>query len=370
MWGSALVASSLALRIVAQVPGPAGPGVDSARAVVESLIGEHHLPGFAITVTRGNSVLWRQGFGLADREANLAATPTTRFRIGSVSKVVTATLLMRLVEEGRVSLDAPVGSYLALPPALAPLTLRQLSGHLGGVRHYGRGEFITTTRYPDLKTALEVFANDTLVAPPGTRYAYSSYGYTLIGAVLEAITGRSFGQLVDQYVANPLGLVSTAPDHDPAVVRARGYSVDSAGTTTGAVPDDLSGRVPAGGLLSSTDDLARIGLATLAPGLLTTASLEQMLTPQRIASGRSTGVGIGWRIGVDSAGRTYYHHGGTSNGGTAFLLVYPAERLVVAMASNAFTGWGQRQALAVAAAFLSPVPQPTRRAPPGGRSPA
>ena len=360
MWISALSAI-VAVLVATQARdnrGTSRPEVDSARVIVEGLVRSQHIPGLAVTVTRGDSVVWHEGFGFADRAAGRTARPTTAFRIGSVSKLFTAVLLMRLAEQHVVALDTPIGTYLPLPPAIASVTLRQLSGHLGGIRHYRGREFFTRTHYPNLRAGLEVFLGDSLLAPPGTRYSYSSYGYNLIGAVLEAATRRAYTELLRQSLVDPLRLAATVADSSQLPARAHLYDADTAGTVQDAQVDDLSGRWPSGGLLSSTDDLARFAQALFAPGFLTRGSLDQMFTSQHLLSGASTGVGIGWRIATDSAGRTYWHHGGTSNGGSAFLLVYPAERVVVAMASNAFTGWGQRQAMAVAEVFL-----PIRRLP-------
>lgn len=351
-----VLAASTACRArqsIVPAPVTATGAVDSARYLVGSLVETHRIPGFAITVSFGRTVVWHEGFGFADLETQIPATPATRFRIGSVSKLLTATALMRLWQTGRVNIDAPVGEYLIVPPALSTITLRQLAGHLGGIRHYRGAEFLTNAHYARLQDALGIFISDSLVATPGTRYAYSSYGYTLIGAALESALAMPFPDVIRRHVLEPLGMSSTAPDVKEAGTpgRARGYSV-SAGSVTPAPDDDLSGRWPSGGYLSTTDDLVRLGWSVLAAGLLTDRSLATMLTPQRLASGLPTAVGVGWRVSTDSAGRPYVHHGGSSNGGSAFLLVYPQEQLVVAMASNAFTQWGERDALAVARLFL------------------
>jgi CubicO group peptidase (beta-lactamase class C family) len=337
------------------VPGSAV--IDSARQLVQALVERERLPGFAITVSGppDRAVLWHEGFGLADIETRTAATPGTRFRVGSVSKLLTATALMRLSQRGLVDLDVPVGNYLAsLPSHLQPLTLRQLAGHQGGIRHYRGNEFFSRTPFTSLREALATFAADTLIASPGTRYAYSSYGYNLIGAVLEEVSDASFPELVRVRVLEPLRMHATVPDVRGTAIpqRAQTYSIED----TGVVPapeDDLSGRWPSGGYLSSTDDMARLGGAVLAPGLLSAASLETMMTPQRLNDGAATSVGIGWRVSVDATGRVYWHHGGSSIGGAAFLLVYPREQLVIAMASNAFARWGEPDALAIAAIFLN-----------------
>lgn len=334
---------------------PIDSAVDSARALVRALVERERLPGLAITVSGADEGgVWREGFGFADLEARTPADPRTRFRIGSVSKLLTATALMRLAQSGAIDLDAPIAEYMSgLPPHLQGLTLRQLGGHLGGVRHYRGSEFLTNESFQSLRQAIGIFADDSLVAAPGDRYEYTSYGYNLIGAVLEEVRNRPFHEVVLGQVLDPLGMDATGPDVKGVAIprRAETYSITETGVTP-APEDDLSGRWPSGGYLSSTDDMARLGHAVLDPGLLSAASLEIMLTPQRLGSGEATSVGIGWRLSVDADGREYWHHGGSSIGGRAFLLVYPRERLVVAMASNAYAQWGERDALAVADIFL------------------
>jgi len=344
---SAPVAATTATTATAQQAAAASRFVDSIAAAQQ-------LPGFAATVMEGDRVLWRHGVGYADVASATPATSRTQFRIGSVSKLLTATLLMRLSQEGRIELDAPVGRYVDVPRPLAEVTLRQLAGHLGGVRHYRGSEFFSTRHYDRLTDAIEVFARDSLVAPPGARYSYSSYGFNLIGAAIERRLGVPFPVVMREQVLQPLGLTSIVPDAADAKPAARAtlYAV-SKGTVSQAPEDDLSGRWPSGGYLASTDDLAKFGESVLAPGLLDARSLHEMLTPQRLASGAATTVGIGWRIGLDSLAGPFYHHGGSSNGGSAFLLVFPRQRLVVAMASNAFGQWSDREALTLARLFMA-----------------
>ncbi len=326
---------------------------DRAARFIDSLASAQRLPGLAVTVSIGRRVVFDHGVGFADVTARTPATSNTRFRIGSVSKLLTATVLMRLAQTGRLDLDDPLSRYVTVPPALGAATLRQLAGHLGGVRHYRGNEFFSTTHYDSLVEAIGVFVNDSLVAPPGTRYSYSSYGYNLLGIVIERVTGLPFPDALRRHVLEPLSLHATVPDVNGRAIpdRARLYML-SGDTVAEAPADDLSGRWPSGGYLSSTSDLARFGRSILAPGLLDAESLRTMLTPQRLPSGESTSVGIGWRVSSDSAGRRYFHHGGSSNGGQAFLLVYPDEQLVVAMASNAFARWGEGEAVELAGVFL------------------
>ena len=339
---------------------PTDVAIDSARRFLRGLVEQERIPGLAITVSVGqaNAPVWHEGFGFADVASGTLATPQTQFRIGSVSKLITAAALMRSVEAGLVDLDSPLSRYRpTLPRHIGGVTLRQLAGHAAGIRHYRGSEFLANTAYPSLVDALSVYADDSLVAPPGIRYSYSSYGYNLIGAVLETVTSQSFPELAQRLVLSPLGMKSTGVDREGAAIPARAtmYTISPTGPT--AVPDDdLRGRWPSGGFLSSTDDMARLGRSMLAPGLVNATSLALMVTPQTLRSGQATAVGIGWRVSIDSAGRQYYHHGGTSNGGAAILVVYPKEQLVIAMASNALAPVGERQALAIAAILLAGAP--------------
>ncbi|MEX2151966.1 MAG: serine hydrolase domain-containing protein [Gemmatimonadaceae bacterium] len=332
-----------------------GAEIDEARAFVDSMRLAQSLPGVGVTVVQAGRPVWSEGLGVADREHAVAATPATKFRVGSVSKLFTAAALMRLVDAGLLDLDTPIRKYLPRYPSTLPdVTLRQLAGHTSGIRHYRGVEFLSTAEYASLSDAIGIFIGDTLLFPPGSRYSYSSYGYNLIGAVIETVTGEPFPTMVDRLVFTPLGMLNTVPDSSGRIIlgRAALYRVAADGNVTTAPSDNLSSRWPSGGYLSTTQDLAQFGVGVRRPGFLTAKSLSLMFAPQRLSTGSTTQVGIGWRIATDSAGRVYYHHGGSSNGGAAFLLVYPIQETVVAMGSNALGSWSAPEARRVAAFFL------------------
>lgn len=325
-----------------------------ATVFLDSLRQAQAIPGMAATVSRRGTIVWRGAAGLADRQAGVAATPETRFRVGSVSKVFTAVALMRLIETGDLDLDRPIRHYLpGIPPQWPDLTLRQLAGHTAGVRHYRGAEFFSRAEYGSLRDAITIFTGDTLLFPPGTRYAYTSYGYNLIGAVIEAVLDEPFPAALHRLVLGPLGMERTVPDSAGATFpgRAALYQIEG-GVASPAPTDNLSSRWPSGGYLSTTDDMVRLGSALLRPGFLNEASLALMFSRQALANGDSTQVGIGWRIGVDDVGRRYLHHGGSSNGGSAFLLIYPTEEVVIAIAANALGTWSTAEALRLATMFL------------------
>lgn len=312
------------------------------------------VPGMAVAVARGGQVVWGAGHGLANAEDSIPATPTTVFGIGSVSKPLTAAALMRLVERGTIDLDAPVQRYAsAFPEKGAPITVRQLAGHLGGIRHYEMRDFARAPRPRTATEALGIFAADPLVAPPGARHAYSSYGYVLLSAAMESAAGRHFLTLMRDEVFAPLRMERTGveqlKDFDPA------RAVQYAGCPAACAPSpyvDYSGTWAGGGFVSTAVDLARFGSQLLQPGSLRRETLEAMWTPQRTASGEDTGYGIGWRVGHDAAGRRIVHHGGRTQQLRAFLLVYPDHDLAVAVLANGPADFAEADVSRIAEPFL------------------
>lgn len=322
-----------------------------ARAYRDSL----KLPALTVAVAVGDEVVLADGFGWSDPAARTPAGPASPFRIGSVSKLFTATAAARLAEAGRLDLDAPIGRYLPdLPGALSSVTARQLAGHLGGVRHYRRDEFISTQPFDEVTGSLDRFLADSLLHPPGAGYTYSSYGYNLLGAVLERASGTPFRLLIRSEVLAPLGLEATwAEEASRPSTGTRYYWQNRDGEVVEVPPADLSDRWPSGGYVSTAADLARFGTGVLRDDYLSPAARTQLFTSQRTAGGAATRVGLGWRVGTDAEGRPYVHHGGEALGSRAFLLVYPEARVAVALLTNlSFAPLGEAEAKALARPFL------------------
>ena len=364
-------APQAAPAVRAPAPAPALAGESAAwagtiartRQFIRDTMRALGAPGSQITVMKDGVVLWSEGFGWADLEQQVPVTPLTRFRVGSVSKSLTSAALGLLVQEGRLDLDAPVQRYVpGFPRKPWPVTTRQVAGHLAGIRHYNPGEFESQRHYATVAEGLTIFERDTLLFQPGTQFSYSSYGYNLVSAVLEGASGRPFLSLMQERVFGPLGMRQTVAEHVDSLIpfRARFYTrADTAGGQPGdggggiinALWVDNSYKWAGGGFLSTTEDLARFGQALLDGRLLKPETLRLLWTSQRTPDGKETGYGLGWSIAVDSTGRRRVGHTGGSMGGTANLIIYPEERLVLALlvnSDNTFIGAGRR----IAAAFL------------------
>jgi serine beta-lactamase-like protein LACTB, mitochondrial len=291
-------------------------------------------PGVAVAVAADGKLVWSETCGFADRARAIRVGRATQFRIGSVSKALTAAAAGRLSQRGQLVLDAPVQRYIPdFPRKARPITPRQLGGHLAGIRHYEGAETVNTVHYDSVRSSLAVFEADPLVAEPGERFFYSSYGFTLLGAVVEGAAGKPFAAAVEEAVLSPLRLTRTRLDDGRSGGRARFYEVTSSRKAVAAPPIDLSDRFPSGGFLSTAEDLARFGVGITDRAFLSAETQALLFTSQNTAGGKPTGYGFGFEVGETPFGRVVGHTGNVV-GGTSFLFVHPRTRVVVAMTTN------------------------------------
>ncbi len=353
----ALVALVAVAAAGASSPGartPAG-AMGRAQEIVDLAMARTLAPGAQIAVSRGGRTVWSRNFGCADLELDVPVGSDTRFRIGSVSKPLTAAAVGLLVEEGKLDLDAPVQKYVPdFPKKAWPVTTRQLAGHLAGIRHYERGEFEIRDHYATVRAGLVIFEKDALLFEPGTKFSYSSYGWNLVSAVIEGASGEPFLAYMTKRVFAPAGMTHTSADEVVPIIpgRSRFYTRDE---TTGAVINagyvDNSYKWAGGGFLSTAEDLVAFANALLEGRLLRPETLGLLWTSMKTSDGKDTDYGIGWTVDRDAKGRRRVRHSGGAMGGTANLVIYPEELLVVALLVNSdesFTG----RAPAIAEVFL------------------
>ena len=353
--------ATLAAVLVCALPstraaqGGQAPVSGNAQAFTADLRARSSVPGLAIAAGVNGRIVASHTAGFADLSGKIPVSRTSAFRIGSLSKLLTASAALRLHQAGRLDLDAPLRDLLSgVPGDKGAITPRQLLGHLSGLAHYGSADYVNTQTYANVSDTTPRLLATALVAPPGTRYAYSSYGFNVLGAVLQAVSGREFRRLVAEEVSRPLGLTNTVAESPEARGdRAQLYSLGSDKALSAAAPSDLTDRWPSGGYLSTAEDLVRFGMGVLQPDYLRAPLREAAFTPQRLADGTETRVGLAWRIARDEAGRRYVHHGGDSVGGRAFILVYPDHGVAVAIVANlSLAGITEKDALSLAQTFL------------------
>jgi len=331
-----LHAQELPPPALAPSPGVWTPAVDQAREYLMDRMEEQGIPGLSIAVGVQGEIVWAEGFGWADMENRVPVWPSTRFRIASISKSLTAGAVGRLVEEGKLDLDAPVQEYVpSFPVKRWPVTTRLLGGHLAGIRHYRGLEFESMTHYDDIVEALKIFSRDTLLHEPGTVYQYSTYGWNLVSAVVQAAAEEPFLDYMRETVFEPIGMDETVAEYVDSLIyhRSRAYRQSGDGHILNAPFVDNSNKWAGGGFLSTATDLVRYGSAYLDGSFLAPETVELLWTSQTTRDGERTGYGIGWRENFEDDQRIISHTGGAM-GGTTVMVIYPKEGVVVSILTN------------------------------------
>ncbi|GAB3924987.1 serine hydrolase domain-containing protein [Larkinella terrae] len=330
-----------------------------AERFVDSLRTKQDIPGISVCVGTAGKILWAEGFGFADLEAQLPVTIASKFRMGSVSKSITSLAVGKLVEDGKLDLDAPVQQYVpGFPAKKYPFTPRQLATHTAGIRHYRNSDPLACPkRYANVQEGLTIFNQDSLLFKPGTAFNYSTYGYSLLSAVIEAASQTDYLSYMQQAVFTPYGMTSTGADFSDSIVTNRVRFYEHQGKNRVNAPQvDNSYKWAGGGLLSTPMDLVKMcGSGLLRPTVLRKETVALLFTPQLLTTGKNTQYGFGWRIGIGRQGRKVVHHGGLIDGGRTFLLLYPENDLVVAITANmSGVNINQPEAEAIAGYFFAP----------------
>jgi len=322
---------------VAPAPAHYADVVAEARVLAYKQVIEGGVPGLSIAVSVDGETVWSEGFGYADLEQRVPVWPSTKFRVGSVSKPLTATAIAELYAAGHLDVDAPVQTYVpSFPGKRYPVTTRELGAHVAGIRHYRGREFLMQKHFATVNEGLTIFAADTLLFKPGTRFSYSSYGWNLISAVVEGASGEDFLTYMRAHVFQPLGMRHTVADHPDSLIyeRTRFYVRDDEGHLFNAPFVDNSYKWAGGGFLSTPEDLLRFANTVVLGDFLSEKARALLFTEQKTTAGEGVDYGFGWRLTEDNAGRRVISHTGGSMGGTTLLTVQPDTGVVVAAVIN------------------------------------
>jgi serine beta-lactamase-like protein LACTB len=352
-------------------PAQWSPAVEQGRQIARAGLLGQNLPGLSVAVGAGGAIVWAEGFGWADLEKRIPVAPGMRFRTGGASMALTSAAVGLLLEKGRLHLDGEVQTYVSsFPEKQWPVTLRQLMGHMAGVRpDVGDEEPLFSQRCERTIDALPRFAERPLQFEPGTRYKYSTYGWILVSAAVESAANEPFFTFMRTQIFQPLGMRDTTPDSatEPIPDRATFYYPRFAGDPRYGPELVREGNYScfagAGAFLSTPSDLVRFGLAINSGKLLQPATVKMLQTPQHLASDEETGYGLGWDLEtVSMAGETTRqvgHDGEFFMGGSTSLMTFPERGIVVAVTTNITFADTRSIALNIAQAF-APIAARTR----------
>lgn len=322
------------IRIVLVILFAAAPSFaqDTVRMeqVVQTYVENRTFMG-TVLVARGADVVLDKAYGSANLEWNVPNTPTTKFRLGSITKQFTAASILLLEERGKLKIEDPITKYFTdAPPEWGRITVRNLLNHTAGLPN-----FTGFPEYAELKAVnmpadkiIASFKNKPLDFGPGEKMSYSNSGYIVLGAIIEELTGESYGKFVLDHIFAPLGMKDSGYDSNTAVIahRASGY-VPAAGGLVNAGYVHMSIPHAAGALYSTTEDLLKWEQALFGGKVVSAASLEKMTTPFK------NDYAFGLTVRTDKGRKVIAHNGGIDGFNTS-MAYYPDTKTVVVVLSN------------------------------------
>jgi serine beta-lactamase-like protein LACTB, mitochondrial len=305
----------------------------------QSLFNKSFQEGNYIGASAGFSVdgdiKWTSALGFSDQKTIAAFQTTTLTRIASISKSMTAIAIMQLFEQGKIELDSPIQKYLPEFPTKkeGAITIRQLLNHSSGISAYESSkESENQKQYDTFEEAMAIFKDRDLVATPGTAFNYTTYGYVVLGAIIEKTSGLSFEDYMKQNIWEKAGMTSTttiASDQLSTV-----YHKNSRGKIKQEEPTNLSDRIPGGGVYSNITDLLKFGMAILNHTLINESTFKMMIEDSGLKK-EGNGYGLGWYLyGINPNYGNVVGHNGAQIGASTWLMLLPEQNAVVVVLAN------------------------------------
>jgi len=284
----------------------------------------NYIPGLTVAVSIDNQLVWADGFGYSNYEL-----------IGQVSELITSLTAAKLYEVGKLKIDRPVSELLPeLTQKQAIYTIHQLGVHASGLREEktaaGKGNSI------NFETLIPSFINDSLLFEPGNFTSHTELGFDLIGYVIQKTNNESFTKVVKKTLLDTLKLTNTIQDNPYAIIenKSNTYDYDYISQPMVCGQIDLRGKEASAGYLSSVIDLVKIGNTLLYPGFLRQETIDLITKPYILKNGQTSTYGFGLIVNKDNKGKPFLGQKGIVSGGSSALLIYPEDKLVIAIACN------------------------------------
>jgi CubicO group peptidase (beta-lactamase class C family) len=374
-----LLATSVPLVSGAETPLREQPAIADAITVfdlwVEQHIAHRGVPGLSIAVVYDQELVWSKGYGFADLEKIIPAAPSTVYRIGSITKLFTATAILQLRDAGKLRLDDPVSLYLPwfrVPnpfPDAPEITIRQLLTHTSGLPREADFPYWTDHVFPTEEELVESVPGQPAINPPETTYHYSNLGVSLLGEIVAEVSGRPWAVYIQENILTPLGMASSsaAPGGELLSRLATAYMLEGADGTREVMDYYRTGAIaPAASIVSTVEDLGRFASLQFRDGpaggdqILKGSTLREMQRVQWVYDSFSGGRGLGFAV-TRRDGKTFVGHGGSIGANVSNLLMVPDEKIAVIVAINADDGSPYTVALQAYSVFAPPILAATRK---------
>jgi CubicO group peptidase (beta-lactamase class C family) len=324
---------------------PTDEKIKTAKKLSKKFFKTNGIPGMSISVSKNGKLIWSEGFGYAGRKPKVKIKPDeTLFRIASISKSITAVTLAKLMDNKKIDIDKSIYKYLPnYPKKKYDFTVRELGGHLAGIRNYKGNEFVLNKKM-SITEGLDLFKNDPLAFEPSSQFLYNSLGYVLLSDIMQKASKKGFNSLVDKTIFKPLQMFNTMPDASDIDILNRTSFYRKKHVLSMPVSNEY--KVAGGGFLSTSEDITRFGHELISPQIISKKSLSEITTSQKLKSGQKTGYGIGFSTQKTKKGTPKYFHTGGGVGASSILLIYPEEDVVITVLTNLtgvkMDGFGQQ----------------------------
>jgi CubicO group peptidase (beta-lactamase class C family) len=307
---------------------------DQVADFVNGYLKKKQIPGCAVMVRMNGQVVLSAGYGMANLEHDVKVTPKTVFQSGSVGKQFTATAVMMLVEEGKLSLGDLVSKFLTVPATWSRITIRHLLTHTSGLGDYPE-KFSLQKDYSE-DELLKMVTTQTLDFVSGEKWAYSNLGYLTLGIVIHKVTGEFYGDFLQKRIFKKLGMNSTRIISEADIIpnRAAGYRLEKGELKNQEWVSPSLNTTADGSLYFTLEDMAKWDEALDQQTLLSPASFEQMWTPVKLNDGRHASYGFGWSVGKNALGHRLIEHGGAWQGFATYIGRHPDEHLSIVVLCN------------------------------------
>ncbi len=318
-----------------------GAGIENAICLLQNYHELYEIPASQIAVAVNGKLVISEAFGYADLETKTKATVKTPFRIASISKSLAAVCAMKLMENGLLGLDIPVQTYVpSFPKKKWEITSRHLLNNTSGIRHYlDEEDFYRNKQYNSMTEAIEIFKDDSLLFQPNKSSQYSSFGFNLLGAVVEGASKTHYLTYLNKNILLPLQMTSTYGEKKDSLQTPKesNYYILKEGQKVKEAPQNLSYKWSSGGITSTAEDLTKFGIGLLNAIILKKETLQLFLNPQLIFDNEGSGYRLGWFVDTDQEGKIMIHHSGTAPAYSSHLLIYPDKGIVIAYLANTGT---------------------------------
>lgn len=307
-------------------------------SIVSEVVEDPNGPGFAIQISKDGKTIYQKAVGKANLELDVDITPDHIFRIGSITKQFTTAAILKLKEQGKLSLQDELTKYIPdYPTGGNKITVEHLMTHTSGIKSYTsmpefRTEFMSTHMTP--KELIAVFKDEPMDFKTGEKELYNNSAYILLGFIIEKVSGKSYEEYIETEIFEPLGMTHSSYEVESDIIPNRAYGYDREdGNYINAPYLSMTLPYAAGSLLSTTDDLRKWHTAFMNDEVVNEASRTAAHTSAKLLDGTETGYGYGWGIGEFKGSKRIGHSGGI-NGFLSDSQYFPEEKILITVLSN------------------------------------